>query len=321
MSPRAFFALAAGVALFTGVLVWQGVGSVLAAFAGAGWGLVLVAAFHLVPLVLDTAGLGVLIERSSGFGVVMRARWAGESVNGLLPVAQMGGEVAKLRVLTRAGISGSDAAAAVIASVTLAAAAQIVFALIGIGLLAGRVGAGVLAVLMAGIAGLAALVLLFYRIQQRGLFSWFARTGREWFDLSGGAWALDRALHSVYGRRRAALASFALHLIGWIAGLGEVWLALYFLGHPVSWTEALLLESLGQAVRGMAFAIPGALGVQEGGYLFLGALVGLPADTALALSLAKRGRELLLGIPGLIYWQVSEGRMLRRRGRAAQVVD
>jgi len=54
------------------------------------------------------------------------------------------------------------------------------------------------------------------------------------------------------------------------------------------------------------FAVPGALGVQEGGYLLLAPLVGLPADAALALSLAKRARELILGLPGLLYLHLSE---------------
>jgi hypothetical protein len=69
----------------------------------------------------------------------------------------------------------------------------------------------------------------------------------------------------------------------------------------VGWRESLLLESLGQAIRGAGFAIPGALGVQEGGYLLLAPLAGLPPNAALALSLAKRARELLLGLPGLLY--------------------
>ena len=73
------------------------------------------------------------------------------------------------------------------------------------------------------------------------------------------------------------------------------------LGFAVSWSDALLLESVGQAIRGAAFAIPGALGVQEGGYLLLASLVGLPPGTGLALSLAKRARELMLGLPGLLY--------------------
>jgi hypothetical protein len=73
----------------------------------------------------------------------------------------------------------------------------------------------------------------------------------------------------------------------------------------VGWIEALLLESLGQAIRSAGFAIPGALGVQEGGYLLLAPLAGLTPDAALALSLAKRARELLLGIPGLFYLHLS----------------
>ena len=67
-----------------------------------------------------------------------------------------------------------------------------------------------------------------------------------------------------------------------------------------------LEAALVQAIRGAAFAIPGALGVQEGGYLLLAPLAGLTPDAALALSLAKRARELLLGLPGLLYLHLSE---------------
>jgi hypothetical protein len=75
----------------------------------------------------------------------------------------------------------------------------------------------------------------------------------------------------------------------------------------VSWRDAFVLESLGQAIRGAGFAIPGALGVQEGGYLLLAPLAGLAPDAALALSLAKRARELLLGLPGLLYLRLAAG--------------
>ena len=33
---------------------------------------------------------------------------------------------------------------------------------------------------------------------------------------------------------------------------GEVWLALLLMGHPIDLTEAVILESLGQAVRAAA---------------------------------------------------------------------
>src|SRR5262249_21943345 len=66
--------------------------------------------------------------------------------------------------------------------------------------------------------------------------------------------------------------------------------------------DALILESLGSAVRAAAFAVPGALGALEGGFILFGALFGLPADAALAISLSKRVRELALGLPGLFVW-------------------
>ena len=62
-----------------------------------------------------------------------------------------------------------------------------------------------------------------------------------------------------------------------------------------------MLESLGQAIRAPRSPYPASLGVQEGGYLLLAPLAGLRPEVALALSLAKRARELLLAIPGLIY--------------------
>ena len=68
--------------------------------------------------------------------------------------------------------------------------------------------------------------------------------------------------------------------------------------------------SLGQAVRSAAFIVPGGYGVQEGGYMLIGAFYGLPAETGLALSLIKRVREIILGIPGLLDWQIFEGKRL-----------
>ncbi|MGA9369175.1 MAG: lysylphosphatidylglycerol synthase domain-containing protein, partial [Steroidobacteraceae bacterium] len=119
-----------------------------------------------------------------------------------------------------------------------------------------------------------------------------------------------------YRRGKRAAASFALSLTGWLVGTGEVYLALRLLGSPVDWRDALLLESLGQAIRGAAFAIPGALGVQEGGYLLLAPFAGLAPHAALALSFAKRAREILLGIPGLIYLHYCERIWRRRQGSA-----
>src|SRR5258705_40888 len=80
----------------------------------------------------------------------------------------------------------------------------------------------------------------------------------------------------------------------------------------VGMVDAYILESLGSGVRAAAFMVPGALGALEGSYVLFGALFGLPADTALAISLSKRVRELALGVPGLLAWHWIEGHYLLR---------
>jgi len=116
----------------------------------------------------------------------------------------------------------------------------------------------------------------------------------------------------LYTDRPALSVSGFWHMMAWILGVGEVWFALRILGHPVDIGTALLFESLGQAIRTGAFAVPGGLGIQEGGYVLVGAALGIEPAVALALSLARRVRELLIGMPGLAVWQASAIRKLLR---------
>ncbi|MEM5404456.1 MULTISPECIES: flippase-like domain-containing protein [Paraburkholderia] len=333
MSRAAILLLSIGTALFIALLAWQGLGSVTGALAAAGWGLVLVAAFHVVPLALDAGAIAVLFGKDERVDQrdALLARWTGESVNSLLPAGQIGGPVAMVRQLGQRGMSMRNAAAAITVSTTLQAVAQIVFAVFGIVLFSAYAanGAprdlGVAALIATAVLG--GLIALFYVAQRRGLFGRLLRLAskvfgkRDWSALATRADAIDEAVTSLYALRGRVAASFALSLAGWLVGTVEVWLALRFLGHPVGWIDALLLESIGQAIRGAAFAIPGSLGVQEGGYLLLAPLVGLPPEAALALSLAKRAREILLGLPGLLYLHFSERSWQRRRALRVPAVE
>jgi putative membrane protein len=309
MTRTASWLLSIGVLLFVGVLVSQDLPAIMATLAHAGWGLLLVALFHVLPLVLDAIAICVLFEQGSSrnpYRDSLLARWVGESANSLMPAGQIGGPVLMARHLAQRGMRTETAAAAITVSTTLQTFAQITFALMGVILL----GALRTSVLIAS-AFLAVQVGGFYLIQRRGLFSKLMRAvrrfsgKRDWSRWVTQAQAIDVAVERTYRRNAAVTMSFLLSLVGWVVGTGEVYLIALFLGWPVSWREALLLESLGQAIRGAGFAIPGALGVQEGGYLLLGPLAGLPPDAALALSLAKRTRELLLGLPGLLYLRFS----------------
>lgn len=317
--------LLAGAVLFFALLASQGLPAVLATFSLAGWGLLGVALFHLLPLALDALAIRVLFAahaRGASLGDVLLARWAGESANSLMPTGQIGGPILMARQLTQRGMDMAQAGAAITVSTTLQVLAQIVFVLLGLAMLFEHTGEASQHALRASLL-IASVVLVlplgpFYLVQRRGLFARATRLAnrfagkRDWSAFVSRAEEIDAAVERTYASAGRTAASFALSLVGWVVGTGEVYLIVQLLGAPLGWPDALLLESLGQAIRGAAFAIPAGLGVQEGGYLLLGPLVGLPPDAVLALSLAKRAREVLLGVPGLIYLHRFE-RLWRRR--------
>ena len=147
------------------------------------------------------------------------------------------------------------------------------------------------------------------------LFDRLAGTiGRNWADrTAAGAAALHAAIAGIYEGRAGVCTSFGLHLVCWIAATAEAWLALQFAGAPLGWGAVLVVEGLVYSVRSVAFAVPNAIGVQEGAYIILGESFGLTPEMALALSLLKRARDLVIGLPALTGWQLLEsGRLWRR---------
>lgn len=318
--------LAAGALLFLGILGSHDAAAVLRLVVLAGWGIFGVTLFHLLPLALDAAAIRVLLSapRARALTDSLLVRWIGESANSLMPAGQIGGPLLMIRQLTQRGTAPAEAVAAITVSTTLQSLAQIVFALLGAALpavRAARVPGGRIWPVMVVAAVVVVPTVSFYLLQRRGLFTGvtqllqrFARA-HDWSHLARHAENIDRALTDAYRRHAHVWQSFLLSFAGWVVGTGEVWLALRLLGSPVSWSDALLLESLGQAVRSAGFAIPASLGVQEGGYLLLAPLAGLRPEVALGLSLVKRARELLLAVPGLVFLHFSE-RAFRRRAAA-----
>jgi hypothetical protein len=105
-----------------------------------------------------------------------------------------------------------------------------------------------------------------------------------------------------------------------VAGSGEIWIALNALNLRATLANAVILQSMVLAIRSAAFAVPSGLGVQETGYYLVGQLLGIPDYLAVTLALIARVRELAIGIPGLICWQVIEGRRLWRARLSANAL-
>jgi putative membrane protein len=312
----------AGLGLIVLLVLAQGAAEITAAFALAGWSAAALGLAHLGTLLADTLGWRALLwppHRRSLSSLLVK-RWIGASVNSLLPVAQLGGEFVRARLLARSGTPAPSAGASVVVDLTAGLLTQIGFAALGILLLARQLDrAGDLRGLALGLALLGLLLLAFAAAQRRGLFALLAKplhrlaSGAAWRALIGNAAALDAEVDLRYRRGRALALCAAWRALGWLGGGIEIWLAFLVLGQPIPLAEAIILESLGQAARSAGFVIPGGLGVQEGGILMSGVWLGLSPEIVLAAALLKRARELVYGLPGLIAWSWLDGPGWRSR--------
>ncbi|HEX4152594.1 MAG TPA: lysylphosphatidylglycerol synthase domain-containing protein [Steroidobacteraceae bacterium] len=274
---------------------------------------------QVLPLLLDVLGWRALIERRVRLIALFRIASIRQAINRLLPVANVGGDLVGIRLLAHAGVDGPSAAASVIVELMIALGAQFLFAVAGGACILmrsqdGRVlqglalGSGVILPAFAAVIIVLRRGRIFSRVERRAI----RHLGR-WFEgftaVNQGA-ALDSSICGLFASSDRLLCSLGWQLAGLVAGSSETWVALHLLGHPVGIAAAIALESLIQAAKSALFMVPAGVGVQEVGLIGIGRWFGLDADVALALSLAKRMREILFGLPALAAWQWIEGRRL-----------
>ena len=317
-----YLCLFAGAALFTGLLIREGLPQVAAAVASAGWGIAAVVAYHfLVPVFLDALAWWVLFPRSERppLRKIYWMRWIGESVSTLVPSAAVGGDIVRARLAAISGSPVATAAGTVLVDLTLGVFTQAAFTLLGVVLVVEATGQKNLVgpTVIGTLVGVAA-VGGFYFVQRLGMFRFLARmiarlaNSPEWQSLVQSGQELDETIRSLYSRRRAVLACCAWTILSLVLNSGEIFIALWALNLHSNLVNAVILQSMALTLRSVAFPVPGGLGVQEGGYVLVGNLLGIPGESAFALSLIVRVRELAFGIPGLIGWQWIEGRRLFR---------
>ncbi|MBA4049239.1 MAG: hypothetical protein C0476_11940 [Sphingomonas sp.] len=241
------------------------------------------------------------------------ARMTREAATDVLPFSQFGGLVIGARTAIAGGIRPALVYASLIADQTTELAAQLVFTLFGVAMLALALGAGgggaqVLPLVLAGVAVLSAIMIGFAMGQRPMLRMAQGLAGRLLPGSVATVEALTGELDAIYRQPGRVIAAFLLHLIAWIFSAGGAWIALCFMGQDVPLVSVLTIEALIFTLRTVAFAIPGGVGVQEGAYVLIGPLFGVSPGAGLALSLVKRARDICVGVPGLALWQWLEWR-------------
>jgi putative membrane protein len=328
-SARVKLGAVAGALVGLGLTAWLfasfGVGRIFEVIERAGWlGILAVIAFHLPQMFFSALGWQAIAgpggRPSDGRRLRLRLRTylllrgIREAVNNLLPLAQIGGEFVVARLLQKCGVRLAQAVGGTIADLMVEMGTQVLFTVLGIVLLVHIVG-------HSEVSELATRALLIAALVVAGAFAalWLGlaavieravlRLGRSFgWPATAEIGGLHAALTGCFRAPVNVTLAAVWHLISWLLGGIEVCLVLHFFGIDIGIGPGLIIESLGQALKAVGFAVPGAIGVQEGGYVVVCRLLGITPESAIALSLVKRVREAVLGIPGLILWHRTEAK-------------
>jgi len=311
-----------GLALLTALTAYFGFASVLQALISSQWGTAFVIMARAIALAAAGVGWWFLLRpMRRGPYIFAGLRFVREAVNSLFPFAGVGGDIIGARLLAQFGIATNVAIASVLIDIFIQVLCLLVFVAAGIGVVLDLVGTHrlttmtfvMLAVALPAVSG-------FFLALNFGAFEPFVRRLVAFGERHN--WAafnhvvdLGGRLQQIWRNHLGLSASFLIHLAAVFFGASEVWIALGFMGHPVSIAQAVAIESLGQGSRAAAFVLPGGLGVQDGALIAACAIFGIPAEVALAMALIKRVPDLILGVPALVGWQALEGKRLLFRDK------
>lgn len=302
-------AATAGLAVIVYLLLDAGIAGIAEALTTVGWGIIAIAAFELVPLMVKARAWRTVLRAESelSYRDVLAARWIRQSVSQLLPVAQVGGDLVGARVIYLRGAGAAVAGACTLVDMTLGAVSQVLCTIVALVVLLAA-GEGTLFAQPALIASLvfAAGLAAFLRQQQRDPFAMIARAlsrcrarfGAVLADAQG----LDEALVRVYRRRRTVFQSLMWQLAAQILAAGEIVILSFFLGVDISLGDAFVLQTVTRGFRLAVFFVPGGYGVQEGSLVLLAVALGFDPDFGLVVALLKRAREMIVGAPAVLVW-------------------
>jgi putative membrane protein len=310
-----------GLIVATAVIGYFNVGAVLKAMAPIGVGGFLAVIAAQVGLFVPLGVAWWLVAPGAPIGRAAAFAWARllrEAASDVLPFSQLGGIAIAARAVVLNGVDASTAFGSITVDIAVEMVAQLTYTLIGVALLAHHLGftafnKSLAPAVLGGTVVALAVVVGFIVMQRRGLDLMAGLIERLAPSVGRHADAVIVSIKAAHARPGRMAIGLALHLFCWFGAAGGTWLILAFINHPLPYLSVVAIESLLFAIRNAAFIAPSGLGVQEGAYVLLGPLFGLPAEAALALSLLKRARDIAIGVPMLLSWQLLENRRVLRQ--------
>lgn len=302
---------AAGIAL-AGFLVWRtGWGSVQANLAAIGWRFLGLTALYLLAEIAFVLGWRAVMEPRPPLSTVpelLRIYLVGNSLNYLSPGSVAGEPVRAKMLHGRLDTAPAIASVAIFKHAHLLSQALFVATGLAVSLVhfdlpaAARWAAGASLVILFGL-----LVLMTWALQKGSFGPIVAGLARirplrpRLLRYVHHARALDDVIRRFYEHKHVHfLLAAGWTLLGWCGGLLETYLLLRMLAPGRGWATAVAVESLAMLLNNLFLFVPGRAGTAEGVRTGVFVLLGMPASMGVAYGLARRTRELLWVLPGLV---------------------
>jgi glycosyltransferase 2 family protein len=312
MTAGRIIAFLLGAGILVALTVYAGAGAVMRAIEALRFtGLFLIALLHLP--VVGLLGLAWWQIGRDLPGASRRkfawARLVRDAAAEVLPFSQIGGFVLGVRALHLSGVRALRGALSMSVDLVMELWAKLPYFLTGlVALLALAPNSHLTRVLPLALALTALVVavpILFRSRLRQALEASAVAIQKRWPNLDAGD-ETKAFFDRIFAERSRLFAAFAIHFACWTIGAIEAWVIFALMRVPVSPVQALVIDSLVMGLRTFGFLVPAAAGVQEASYVLVCALFGLQPATAIAVSLIRRARDLLIGVPTLAAWQYFE---------------
>jgi hypothetical protein len=306
-------AFAFSIFLFAWLLDTSQISSALALLSLRGPSILWALLPYLGVVALETAAWKTILgglEQPVSFGRLLHIRLATEGVARAIPGGAIAAEGLKLYLVnTYCAVPLSQAAVSLSVLKVLLLTTQMIYVAGGLSVLASReidtmsggaalLSAGATAVFLVLAVSLCVFLVRGSAAQtlHRLLMRFPNAALRSWFGARTPAFrSFDQQLKALWSKSKIAVGIASVFLVmSWLGETLETLVVAHLLGNRSSFAEILPLESRVSILRALAFFIPGALGVQDAGYMAAWKTVGFNNVTSFAAAfvLVKRTKEI-----------------------------
>ncbi len=307
------FLLLLGFFVIVWLLVDTGINNIFQELSRLGpWGFLFLLPYIAV-YIFDTLGwkYSFCKEIVVPFSFLFRVRLAGEAINYTTPTAYIGGEPVKAYMLSQKGIPFTHGLASVVIGKFLMTVAEVIFIIIGIEITVNALGKrdSLFTWLIIFFLIFSAFLFFLFSMQKKGIgklcIQWLRKIkffSKAFDSDEEKIQEFDQILLKYYSKEKPSIVFSCIHyFLGWCFGALEIYILLMLMGYEITWPVAIALESISVAVKGAGAFVPGSIGVQEGGQVWVFALFGFPKSIGLTFSILRRLREVVWIFVGLLF--------------------